>query len=46
MKLFLNLEHSRLRKKKQKMYFWLMWMKDNKYQNALASTALGGHAYR
>jgi len=23
--------------KSQKMYFWLMWMKDNNSQNALAS---------
>jgi len=26
--------------KRQKMYFWFMWMKDNNSQNAL------GHAYR
>jgi len=32
-KLFLNWELSRLRQ----MYFWLMWMKDNNSQNALAS---------
>jgi len=26
-----------LTKKIQKMYFWLLWMKDNNSQNALAS---------
>jgi len=33
-KLFLNLELSRLN---DKMYFWLMWMNDNNSQNAIAS---------
>jgi len=27
--------------KSQKMYFWLMWMKDNNSQNALALTPTG-----